>query len=243
MVPDKYQSKLIEAVHETYGHIGAKKTRSLIGSDFYVKNLRHKVAYIVSTCDMCQRSKTATRPSKAPMQNILPEKPGEFLSIDFYGPLPTSTGGVKHIFVTIDVFSKLVCLYPIKRATTAIILKKIFSNYCEKYGKPEKIICDHGTQFTAKKWQDKLEEEKIQLLYSSIRYPQGNIVGRVNRELGKFFRIFVKDNHTAWACYVPLIQEIINETCHESTEMTPHELHFNQRPTRPWTRWIQSHYR
>ena len=99
---------------------------------------------------MCQRSKTTTRPSKALMQNILPEKPGELLSVDFYGPLPTSTGGVKHIFVTTDAFSKLVCLYPIKRATTTIIIKKIFSHYYEKYGKPEKIICDHCTQFTAK---------------------------------------------------------------------------------------------
>ena len=45
MVPEKYHSKLIEAVHETYGRIGAKKTRSLIGGDFYIKNLCHKVAY------------------------------------------------------------------------------------------------------------------------------------------------------------------------------------------------------
>ena len=126
-----------------------------------------------------------------------------------------------------------------KKGYDPIIIKKIFSHYCEKYGKPEKIICDHGTQFTAKKWQDKLEEEKIQLIYSSIRHPQGNIVERVNRELGKFSRIFVKDNHTAWACYVPLIQEIINETCHDSTEMTPYELHFNKKPVRPWTKWIK----
>ena len=62
---------------------------------------------------------------------------------------------------------------------------------------------------------------------------------RVNRELGKFFRIFVKNNHTAWACYVPLIQKIINETCHDSAEMTSHELHFNKKPVRPWTKWIK----
>ena len=129
MVAEKYQNKLIEAVHEIYGHIGAKKTRILIGNDFFIKNLRHKVAYIVSTCDMCQRSKTTTRPSKAPIQNILPEKPGELLSIDFYSLLPTSTEGVKPIFVTIDAFSKLVCLYPIKKATTAIIIKNFSIQY------------------------------------------------------------------------------------------------------------------
>ena len=183
---------------------------------------------LVSTCDVYQRNKPSTRPARAPLQSILPRQPGELLSVDFYGPLATSTGGVNHIFITIDAFSKLV--YPIKKATTAIIIKKIFEHYCVKIGKPEKIICDHGTQFTSKKWQEKLKEERIQLVYSSIRHPQGNVVERVNRELGKFFRILIKNNHTAWACYVPLIQEIINETCHDTTAFTPHELHFNLNP-------------
>ena len=89
MVPEKYHSKLIEAAHEAYSHIGANKIISLFGNGFYIKNLNHKVEYIVSTCDLYQRSKTATRPSKAPMQNILPGKPGELLSIHFYGPFPT----------------------------------------------------------------------------------------------------------------------------------------------------------
>ena len=62
------------------------------------------------------------------MQHVIAEEPGELLSVDFYGPLPTSTGGVKHVFDTIDAFSKLVNLYPIKRATTAVIIKKIFEH-------------------------------------------------------------------------------------------------------------------
>ena len=102
MIPSRFHELLILAIHEAYGHIGAKKMRKLIEEDFYIKNLRCKVAYLVSTCDVCQRNKPMTRPLKAPLQNILPERPGKLLSVDFYGPLPTSTGRVKHIFVTID---------------------------------------------------------------------------------------------------------------------------------------------
>ena len=36
-----------------------------------------------------------------------------------------------------------------------------------------------------------------------------------------------------------LIQEIINETYHDTTEFTPHELHFNLKPVRVWSKWIQ----
>ena len=39
MVPETYHSKLIEAVHATYCHKRAKKTRNLIGNDFYIKTL------------------------------------------------------------------------------------------------------------------------------------------------------------------------------------------------------------
>ena len=84
--------------------------------------------------------------------------------------------------------------------------------------------------------QARIEEYPVNLLFYQTF--TGNIVEYVNQELGKFFQIFIKDNHAAWAYYVPLIQEIINQTCHNSTEMTPYELHFNQRPARPWTKWI-----
>jgi hypothetical protein len=35
-----------------------------------------------------------------------------------FGPLPQSRGGVQHILVTYDVFTKFVRLYPLKKATT-----------------------------------------------------------------------------------------------------------------------------
>ena len=38
---------------------------------------------------------------------------------------------------------------------------------------------------------------------------------------------------------MPLIQEIINKTCHDSTEMMRHELYFNKKPVRSWTKWIK----
>ena len=138
MIPSRFHELLILAIHEAYGHIGAKKMRKLLEEDFYIKNLRHNVAYLVPNCDVCQRNKPTARPLKAPLQNILSDRPGELLSVDFYGPLPTSTGGMKHIFVTIDAFSELITLYPFKRATTAVIIKQIFSTTARRLGSRKK---------------------------------------------------------------------------------------------------------
>ena len=64
----------------------------------------------------------------------------EVLSVDFYGPLPTSVGGVQFLFVVQDLFSKFVTLYPIKRATTKFILKKLSELYFPKMGKPGRLF-------------------------------------------------------------------------------------------------------
>ena len=54
-------------------------------------------------------------------QFLKAEKPNELISVDFFGPLPASTAGTKYLFVVQDIFSKLVTLYPIKRATTEFV--------------------------------------------------------------------------------------------------------------------------
>ena len=111
------------------------------------------------------------------MQPILANKPNEILSIDFYGPLPTSVGGVKYILSTIDVFSKYVVIYKIKKANTLAVGNKIFKDYIIKFGKSEVIMTD--TQFTSKKWTEKLLSNEIKPIFSSVRHAQSNIVERI----------------------------------------------------------------
>lgn len=242
MLPRCIATRLATETHEAYGHIGARKVAKMLAENFVCKGLSHIIGQAVSVCDSCQRNKYSNRGSAAPMQNIIPEKPGDLLSIDFYGPLPVARGGVKYILVTIDAFSKYVVLYAIKKANSATVINKIFGNYIPNYGKPRRIQCDHGTQFTGVQWAKKLEEENVKLVFSSIRHPQGNIVERVNRELGRFFRTFVGNQHTNWPKFIPIIHTCINETMHESTEFTPIELHFNRQPERMWKNWISLEY-
>lgn len=101
------------------------------------------------TYDMCQRVNTLTYSMQGEYQRLRAEHPNELVMIDFYGPLPRSAGGVQHLLVTIDAFSKYVAVYPIKRATTKTALNKMINEYFVKIGKPERLLSDNGTQFTA----------------------------------------------------------------------------------------------
>ena len=119
---------LVLEVHEAYAHIGMRKVQKMIEKDFYVFRLRTLLSEILSTCDTCQRSKYSTIKLQPMIQPILTYCPGELLSIDFYGPLRICTSGSKYLLTTIDVFSKFVAIYPIKKANTATVIRKLLQD-------------------------------------------------------------------------------------------------------------------
>lgn len=237
-IPESLLKPLIEACHEAYGHVGAAKCNKLLREGFYYPKLEKRIRQAIARCDRCQRCKFPNRYSYAKMQNIIPNGVGDLVSIDFLGPLPASKGNYKWLLVTIDAFSKFVRIYPLKAANAQSTINCIFNKYIPEVGKPKRIQCDHGTQYTSTKWINRLKAERIILIYSSIRHPQGNIVERVNREIGRFFRTFLTDKHTQWINWIRIIESCINEVTHDSTGFTPHEIQLQEKPMRFWKEWI-----
>lgn len=238
-VPDAFLRELITECHEVYGHVGPEKCYKLLREGFYYPKLNKRIRQILAKCDRCQRCKVPNQYSCAKMQNIIPTGVGELLSIDFLGPLPRSKGNYKWLLVTIDAFSKYVRLFPLKAANARSTIDCIFNKYVPELGKPKKIQMDHGTQFTSIEWLSKLAIENITPIFSSIRHPQGNLVERVNREIGRFFRTFLGDKHTSWINWVRIIESCINEVYHDSTGFSPCEIQLREKPTRFWETWIE----
>ena len=124
--------------------------------------------------------------------------------MDYYGPLPTSTSGVKYILVVVDNFKKYVKLYTMKKATMAITLNKL-KLYIQEVGKPKSILTDNGTQFTSRSWIKSLGDLGIKPKYTAIQNPCTNLAERVNQQLGNIFRVMVGGHHTKWAKYVKTV--------------------------------------
>lgn len=230
VIPKKFAQTLIRTIHVEYGHIGIYKTSKYLHQFYYWKRMNKDIRNIIRYCDHCQCVKYNNVNMEGPHQSIIPNSPNEMISIDFYGPLPQSRGGVQYLLVVIDIFSKYVALYPIKKATIKITINKIVNDYFVKVGKAKVILSDNGTQFTSKKWKQILEKENVRVIFSSIRHPQSNPVERIMRELGRFFRTFCAEQHTNWASYVKQIENILNITTHSSTGYTPYEVQFEISP-------------
>jgi IS30 family transposase len=88
------------------------------------------------------------------------------------GPLPKSSRG-GHLLVTVDKFSKWTEAVPVtnQEATMAV---KFFESITCRYGMPNSIITDNGTNFTSGEFQELAKELGIKIKYASVAHPKSN---------------------------------------------------------------------
>lgn len=179
------RQRLVEFTHVKLGHPGVAKTLAYLRTHFCWDRMHADAKRYVAGCDLCQRVKHLNYTMEGEYNMVVARTPSDMVTVDFYGPLPRSIGGVEYIFVVLDMHSTYVKLHPIKKATTWIVLKKIIEQYIPEIGKPSTILSDNGTEFTSPVWKSRLQQEKIRVIFSSIRHPQSNPTERVMRELGR----------------------------------------------------------
>ena len=237
-VPSSLQVTMIWYHHKALGHFGSSKVLFAVQQHFIWKNMGRQIRKVLASCDSCQRCKCPTRFLEGPRQMVITEKPRDLLCVDLYGPLVKAQFGYQYIFVVVDAFSKLVKLYPLRKATGKGCVLQITDKYVPEFGVPLRILSDHGSQFTSKIWKTKLSELGIKHIFSSIRYPQGNLSERVMRELGRVFRTYVSNRHNAWFSKLGDIERWFNSTFHESVKCTPYEIQYGRKPTNELARML-----
>ena len=93
--------------------------------------------------------------------------------LDMVGPLQAAPGGFTHLFVAIDKFTKWIEAKPVAKIIVGKA-KEFFQNIMVRFGVPNSIITDNGTQFTGREFQDWCEELGIKICYTSVAHPQSN---------------------------------------------------------------------
>lgn len=147
-LPEKLVPLILKFYHDDHGHYGYNKTAKLIKTFFRFAKMKTVVKNYVKTCNLCQRVKPFCMTKVTDFRSVTADKPGMLISSDIWGPLPSSRGGMKYVLVMLDVCSKYVKLFEMKRATTKAVLSA-YDKYFNQEGKPIKILSDLGTQFSS----------------------------------------------------------------------------------------------
>jgi hypothetical protein len=101
--------------------------------------------------------------------------------LDMVGPFKTTPGGLTHMLVAVDKFTKWIEAKPIKKLDGSSTIK-FFNEIITRYGVPHSIITDNGTNFAKGVFVDYCGKKGIRLDLASVAHPQTN--GQVEKANG-----------------------------------------------------------
>lgn len=241
-LPQSLIKTLVWQTHNYLAHQGAEKVYNHISDTFYWRGMRSSIRKILSKCIDCQMCKHLNRTYHAQLHNIIPEDKHDLISIDFIGPLPSTKFGYTFILVVVNCFTKYLCTYPLRKATTIATLNKLTKHYFPTFGLCRRCLSDHGSQFTSHLWAKKMKELNIKHVLASVYHPSANPVERFNRNLVTLLRTYVHNKHSSWYEYLSFITEALNKTINNSTNYTPEYLQFGRKPTHFWDKYVTKNF-
>jgi transposase InsO family protein len=139
--------------------------------------------------------------------------------------------------VAVDKFSKWIEAVPVtnQEATTVV---KFFEAIVYRYGVPNSIITDNGTNFTSGEFQEFAKELGIKIKYASVAHPKSN--GQVEKANGlvcaglkKRLLRPLKRAADAWVEELPLVLWSLRTTPNSLTGYTPFFLLFGAEAVLP----------
>ena len=145
--------------------------------------------------------------------------------LDLVGPLKKAPGGFTHLLVTIDKFTKWIEARPIFtiKSEQAMLF---FIDIIHRFGVPNSIITNNGTQFTGRKFIRFYDEQHIRINCAVVAHPRTNRqVERANGMLlqGLKPRIFNRLNKfgVRWLTEFPAVLWSLRTTPSQATGYTP----------------------
>ena len=126
---------------------------------------------LVRSCEGCQYYARQTHLLALALQTIPITWPFAMWGLNMVGPLQKAPGGYTHLLVSIDKFSKWIEARPINRIESkqAVLF---FTDIIHKFGVPNTIITDNGTQFTGKKFLMFCDDHHIRVAWSAVGHPR-----------------------------------------------------------------------
>ena len=239
-IPEEQGQQLLSEIHSgSCGHHAAPRT--LVGKafrqGFYWPTAVADAERIVRTCEGCQFFARQTHLPAQALQTIPITWPFAVWGLDMVGPLKAAPGGYTHLFVAVDKFTKWIEAKPVATITAAKAAD-FFRDIVHRFGVPNSIITDNGTQFTGAAFRNFCDSYGIRLDFASVAHPRSN--GQVERSNGLIMqgikpRIFERLKRFAgkWAAELPSVLWSLRTSPNRSTGFTPFFMVFGAEAVLP----------
>ncbi|XP_055688256.1 uncharacterized protein K02A2.6-like [Lutzomyia longipalpis] len=169
VVPHIFRKKVLHSLHEA--HPGQQRMLALARSFVFWPGIDGQIRNVVRECEDCALASKA--PTKSPISPWpKSSKPWQRIHIDF------AQWKDENFLLIIDSFSKWPEIIRMK-STTAEATINVLSDIFSRFGNPELIVSDNGTQFTSGLFKQFCQSRGIRHERCSPYHPQSN--GQVER--------------------------------------------------------------
>ena len=223
------QIRTLRQIHIDLCHPGITRLSHFVRS----RNLPYSIEdikQIISQCDACARLKPRYfKPKNPPLIQAM--KPFDRLSLDFKGPLPTSSKN-KYLLTIVDEYSRFPFAYPCSNLESSTVIRCLTDLFAI-FGSPGSIHSDNGRSLISSELTDFFINHGIAFSNSSRYNPQGN--GQVERYNGVIWKSIElalyseKLDKTLWEHVLPVVLHSLRTLLCTATNQTPHERLFSFR--------------
>ena len=226
LIPKSLRKRTLAAAHQ--GHPGRDAMLATMRQKVFWPGMRNDVFDFCSSCRIC----AFTRPKfvKSPAIPLIVSSPMELVAIDFVGELPVTQRGYRYMLVMVDCFSRFAEVFPVRNMSVETV-KECLRQWMSRYGFPDSIISDRGSQFESREFWQYCERFGIQKRRTTAYHPQGNgICERFNGTLWqKLSRkaYALGEKITRWDVLLPTVLFEYRQSSHASTGFSPFELLFS----------------
>ncbi|GKV00548.1 hypothetical protein SLEP1_g13219 [Rubroshorea leprosula] len=194
---------------------------------YYWPNMYRDATHFVQKCPKCQFFTHLTHQSVEELTNLVAPWPFAQWGLDLLGPFVKGVGGVTHLVVSVDYFTKWVEARPLSSLTSKKVKDFVFSLIICRYGIPNQIVADNGTQFNCSSFRDFCSSYGIKLQFTSVYHPESNgMVESVNKCVLEGIKPKLEQHKAKWADELNNVLWAYRTTSRTATGETPYHLAF-----------------
>jgi hypothetical protein len=219
------------------GHLGMNRTYDRMKLFTTWPGMKQKLEEYIQQCETCQKNKITQNKTKMPMKiTTTPKVIWEKCALDIVGPLIQTSDGNRYVLTFQDELSKYTLTIPIEQQDTMTVDKAFVEKVVLKFGIPQMILTDQGSNFMTKVFTNvckllKIKKEKC----TAYHLQSKGALGRTHRVLVEYLRYFILEDQSNCDKWLPYATFMFNMPPPPSTTIgfTPHELLFGRKPNVP----------
>ncbi|GAU47137.1 hypothetical protein TSUD_379150, partial [Trifolium subterraneum] len=179
----------------------------------------------VKKCDKCQRYGDMHLAPPHELKSLSSPWPFAWWGMDILGPFTRGNLQCKYLIVGVDYFTKWVEAEPLPEITSFRILRFFKIDILCRFGIPQAVVTDNGTQFTDKTFRGFLAKINTKHHFTSVEHPQTNGQAEAaNRVILRGLRRRLGDAKKQWVEELPHVLWAYRTTPHSTTGETPFRL-------------------